>query len=375
MTDKTPLTHSNSNEEYKYAAVFDSRNGSKNQREEFAQETILGECRNLKRVSWVEWLFMVVATLSLLGVLGITIERVVFFKENFTNLTIMNETAPAPCDSWVCTNDFIFTVVLLVNIGFCMFYCYDGLLRERPFEILAYVAAVVVIIVYIIVNFIINGSESQPLRIARLVLVCVFGPLNIFLALWSWKKMGYFVLNVIGTNSSLIRAYRIRSFFQTAQFFHVELLCNLFVLAWAQDGQFLELWEKVFLCVLLFYTVCVTAVGGAAILWEIKWLAYAWYGFISPCGGYYLFKLIEVSINFKEYQVEYEEYPPENPSELTYVNLLYVGSVLLFVCIFGLVVVAVLLIFMTLSLMNFGKGLKNKIHPPLYRYLPRRSMN
>ena len=87
----------------------------------------------------------------------------------------------------------------------------------------------------------------------RLALVCVLGPLNIILALLSWWKMGYFVLNVIGTNKNFVRefatanlsgpfcclpinttvwsisysgAYRIRSFFQTMQFFHVELFVS-----------------------------------------------------------------------------------------------------------------------------------------------------
>ncbi len=46
-----------------------------------------------------------------------------------------------------------------------MFYCFDGLFRERPFEILAYVAGTTVIIVYIIANFIASGWEGQNLRI------------------------------------------------------------------------------------------------------------------------------------------------------------------------------------------------------------------
>ena len=37
--------------------------------------------------------------------------------------------------------------------AFCTFYCYDGVLRERPFEVLAYVIAVFVIIIYTVGNF------------------------------------------------------------------------------------------------------------------------------------------------------------------------------------------------------------------------------
>ena len=64
---------------------------------------------------------------------------------------------------------------LLLYPAFSIFYCYDGLFRERPFEILAYVAAVVVIIVYTIINFIANGDEGQPFRIVSRgsILLCL----------------------------------------------------------------------------------------------------------------------------------------------------------------------------------------------------------
>ena len=44
-------------------------------------------------------------------------------------------------------------ISLLTHAAFCAFYCYDGVLRERPFEVLAYVVAVIVIIIYTIGNF------------------------------------------------------------------------------------------------------------------------------------------------------------------------------------------------------------------------------
>ena len=38
----------------------------------------------------------------------------------------------------------------------------------------------------------------------RLVLVCVFGPVNAILALVIWWKMGYLIFNTIGTNKTLV---------------------------------------------------------------------------------------------------------------------------------------------------------------------------
>ena len=66
--------------------------------------------------------------------------------------------------------------------GFCAFYCYDGLFRERPFEILAYVVAVIVIIVYTVGNFAFQftrDQQDQPedgertLKIVRHILNCL----------------------------------------------------------------------------------------------------------------------------------------------------------------------------------------------------------
>ena len=38
----------------------------------------------------------------------------------------------------------------------------------------------------------------------RLVLVCVFGPVNVVLALLIWWRMGYLIFNTIGTNKTLV---------------------------------------------------------------------------------------------------------------------------------------------------------------------------
>ncbi len=67
---------------------------------------------------------MVVASLSLLAVLGVTIERLVYFEANFINLTYINDSSmeqqPVQCKSWVCTNDSIYAIMVLVNIGECV---------------------------------------------------------------------------------------------------------------------------------------------------------------------------------------------------------------------------------------------------------------
>ncbi len=75
----------------------------------------------------MEWLFLVIATLTLLCLLGTSIERLINVKNSFDNFTDISgdgEIALSPangtmsdCDVWTCLNDFIFSILLLVNLG------------------------------------------------------------------------------------------------------------------------------------------------------------------------------------------------------------------------------------------------------------------
>ena len=75
------------------------------------------QVRNWKRFSWLEWLFVVIAALTILIILGMSIERFVTFEQDFENISMASGSGFYLCNKWTCTNDFIFTVVLVLNIG------------------------------------------------------------------------------------------------------------------------------------------------------------------------------------------------------------------------------------------------------------------
>lgn len=75
------------------------------------------------------------------------------------------------------------------ELGFCAFYCFDGLFRERPFEILAYVAAVTIIVLYIIINYILQGLEDQPLRLVSVQISIFPHSITIVNAVITWYTM------------------------------------------------------------------------------------------------------------------------------------------------------------------------------------------
>ncbi len=87
--------------------------------------------RNCRRLGWVEWLFVVLATISMAGTLAMSVERFIYMQRTFSNITPEDSSlfwdfedegdnvtnAGDICEQWVCLNDFIFAVIVLVNLG------------------------------------------------------------------------------------------------------------------------------------------------------------------------------------------------------------------------------------------------------------------
>ena len=78
----------------------------------------------------MEWAFTVIATATMVGILGMSIERFVIIHKTFGNETLLNETQggawsatsnesgngdQVDCSHWSCLNDFTFAVLILIN--------------------------------------------------------------------------------------------------------------------------------------------------------------------------------------------------------------------------------------------------------------------
>ncbi|CAI8017672.1 hypothetical protein GBAR_LOCUS10695 [Geodia barretti] len=75
------------------------------------------------------------------------------------------------------------------------------------FALVAYSVTVVVIMLYVIVNYSTKGERDsllEPLRLVRLVLVVVGGPINIVLSSIISYRMGFFIFTTVGVNTTLI---------------------------------------------------------------------------------------------------------------------------------------------------------------------------
>jgi len=50
-----------------------------------------------------------------------------------------------------------------------VYYCYDGLLRERPFEVIGYAITVFMLTLYILINYILEGEQDDVVKLVRWV--------------------------------------------------------------------------------------------------------------------------------------------------------------------------------------------------------------
>jgi hypothetical protein len=251
-------------------------------------------------------LFVAVASLTILIILGMSIERFVTFEQDFKNISYwkhnntVNNTRPYLCNNWTCTNDFIFTVVLVLNIVFSALYVVHGLLQERMFAMVAYAVTIVVIVFYVVVNYGVKSERKarlQPLRLIRLVLVLVAGPINVILSSIISVKMGFFIFTTVGVNTTLIRAYKIRSFLLILQILLLQVMANVLTLSWSRDGKFILLAERVIVCLLLVLCVAVIVLGWITVMFENPWLVPVWYFSLSPYYAYFVYKIVGVSIS------------------------------------------------------------------------------
>ncbi len=53
------------------------------------------------------------------------------------------------------------------QLGFCAFYCYDGILRERPFEMTGFAVGIFIIMAYVIVDYSLEGNQGDLYRLVR----------------------------------------------------------------------------------------------------------------------------------------------------------------------------------------------------------------
>jgi hypothetical protein len=203
----------------------------------------------------------------------------------------------------------------------------------------------------------------SPLQI-RLVLVVVGGPINIVLSSIISYRMGFFIFTTVGLNTTLIRAYKIRSFLLILQILLLQAMANVVTLSWSRDGHLLSIAEMVILSALMALCVVVIILGFTAVVFENQWLVPVWYFILSPYYAYFVYKIVHVAANYNDdYKPKVVLFDDDDKKGLK-AGYGYIGSALITACFLGLIVLALMYVFMAFSHRNFKKGLKEKAPPP-----------
>lgn len=285
--------------------------------------TAIGKVKTFAGLEVVEWIFLTISVVNVLIAIGLTIERLVKLPK--------------------CSPDYTFAIILFINIIFCFFYAVHGILREREFELYAYIAGIVVLLSYICIDLIVNKKKKRTaLKWIRFGAILVLGPPNIYYGFRVARDFGFLAFKVVGASESLHRMYRYAGMFSCLLKFDLQLAVSLaiFVIYNVQD---LVVGDKI--------TV------GVGIPLQLAWSILGWFAmrkermilvqlfiplsFVEPC--YLIYKIYKVAKSW-------DKAIADGHDVLVYS---FLGAASL-----AFIVRVLVLVTLNFVVNNFGKGLK-----------------
>ncbi|XP_071839826.1 uncharacterized protein [Apostichopus japonicus] len=295
--------------------------------------TVLGQRRKWNSLTKLEVAFLIIAILSIMSALGLTVERLVDIVS----------------DSDANSVDFTFAIVLLINTGFCLFYIVNGVFGERAFELLVFIAGVLTLLIYCILNFTQTTKSTDQtswiIKLVRLILVGIFGPVDIVLGLLIAKQYyqsGNLIFRTVGANLVLQRLYRNMNLCESLLKFDLQLQITLVVLI-LKDGKSLETLEILVLSIGIPFSIIYALLGWLALRIESKVCSIIFLLASLAEPAYIIYKIVNVSKNWSEEDLLIQ---------MTIIVASWAGlgvRILLSVAFFR-------------SFKNFGKGLKDKVY-------------
>ncbi|XP_032240747.1 uncharacterized protein LOC5515196 isoform X2 [Nematostella vectensis] len=284
--------------------------------------TAFGKIKTFAGLEKDEWLFVIISTNNILFAIGLTIERLVNLPQNST--------------------DYTFAIILFINTVFCLYYAIHGVLREREFEIYAYIAATAVLIIYIVLDLALNTSRPA-VKWARFGLLVFFGPSNVYYGYKVVKGFGYLEFKTVGAAVSLQKMYRLAGIFSVLLKFDLQLAVSLLVLV-IQNTTSLSLQEKLVVGIGVPVQVIWAYLGWIIMRREILnlvWVFLPW-SFLEP--GYLIYRTYDIIANWKS---------QDNSNILFYT---FFGAAAL-----ALIIRVLVLVSLRFVVNNFGQGLREMV--------------
>ncbi|KAM4885939.1 uncharacterized protein FYW23_011726 [Sylvia borin] len=147
--------------------------------------TPCGPIKPCSELSFPVKIYFCVTILSLLSVIGLTIETLVRQTEE----------------------DFTISFIQLVGVVFCVYYVSRGILQENRQELFVFVLSILLVMLRSIVNFSVLPAQQKPKLLARFVLILLVGSFDVVCALILIQSQSMMAFRVGGALESLQSQY------------------------------------------------------------------------------------------------------------------------------------------------------------------------
>ncbi|KAK6196002.1 hypothetical protein SNE40_001312 [Patella caerulea] len=153
--------------------------------------SVFGKVRKLNDLNKKEKTYVVLSGLVILTTIGLSIYKI----------TIVSKTDP----------DLTFAIVLILNALICTFYAVHGVLKERQYAMVIFMIAIFIISIYCVANYCVQIEDRGPVKLPRLIIVCIMSPPLIGLTCWiscEYCNHGKMVFRTIGCNPEFQCMYK-----------------------------------------------------------------------------------------------------------------------------------------------------------------------
>ena len=289
------------------------------------KDSFFGKLRVPSDLENREIVFLVLATLSTFGVIGMTIYRI---------------------SHTVDKSDSTLGVVVLVNLVFCLGYIYHGVFGERPYQLWAFMIAIVSIVAYSIVQF---AVEQNTVMLVRLIVVLVFSPIDLFLcfkiSMQHYTSKNLIIRTLRSANINFQNMCMNMFIFQALLILEFEMALSLIVLVLTSGVGHVETSEIVILAVGIFVMVLWFIVGYFVPKYEKKLLLYCFLILSLPQPAYVLYKIVKTGRKWND--------------QSNTINV----SIIICACLF-LVIRCLVTFYLWIVVRNFKKGLREAVYFP-----------
>lgn len=188
--------------------------------------------------------------------------------------------------------DFSFSLLLIVNGGFAAFYAVHGLLREKTYELFAFVLATLLLLVYCIVDIAVNVEGRSGLKWVRLCIAIYLSLSNFVFTCYIVRNFGKISVILAGALEWKQDVHKTALLFFTALIVDAQIAVSFMILV-LKDGTSVDWLQLVALLVgipystlwyIIAYTIvkkqqienvkCFVGIGVVKLLFFIGFLIY-----------------------------------------------------------------------------------------------------